>query len=320
MWMVTGLACHSVSFPHLDLAANAHDRAGERRVDDAWLEARWADPESRVLVVAGTRIRPVDGAVRWLASADAAYDGTRVLLGERDGRTWFALIVEPDDAPGDRGEWVGLRALLPRLAGSDGPGGDLSEAPLVFHAMGMAEWHWATRFCPRCGGPLESRLAGAELVCTSCGKAQFPRTDPAVIMAITHGEPGTDDEGLLLGRQSVWPEGRYSTLAGFLEPGETLEDAVRREVWEEVGVRVGEVTYFGNQPWPLPASLMLGFLGRAESREIVVDGKEIEDARWFTRAQMRAEAAAGSLVLPGGVSISRSLVEHWYGGPLLGSW
>ena len=109
--------------------------------------------------------------------------------------------------------------------------------------------------------PLEPRLAGAELVCTACGKAQFPRTDPAVIMAITHGEPGSDDEALLLGRQEAWPEGRYSTLAGFLEPGETLEDAVRREVWEEVGVRVGEVTYFGNQPWPLPASLMLGFLG-----------------------------------------------------------
>jgi NAD+ diphosphatase len=184
----------------------------------------------------------------------------------------------------------------------------------------MAEWHWATRFCPWCGGPLEPRLAGAELVCTECGKAQFPRTDPAVIMAITHGEPGADDEALLLGRQNSWPAGRYSTLAGFLEPGETLEDAVRREVWEEVGVRVGEVTYFGNQPWPLPASLMLGFLGRAETRDIRVDGREIEDARWFTRAQMKAGAENGDLVLPGGVSISRSLVEHWYGGPLPGSW
>ena len=118
-------------------------------------------------------------------------------------------------------------------------GADAADAPLVFHAIGMAEWHWATRFCPRCGGPLEPRLAGAELVCTECGKAQFPRTDPAVIMAITHGEPGTEDEALLLGRQDAWPAGRYSTLAGFLEPGETLEDAVRREVFEEVGVRVG---------------------------------------------------------------------------------
>jgi NAD+ diphosphatase len=262
----------------------------------------------------------MDGAIPWVAAADAPYDGRRVLLGERDGRTWFALIVDPDDAPGERGEWVGLRAVLPRLAGVDAPGAELSEAPLVFHAIGMAEWHWATRFCPRCGGPLEPRQAGAELVCTQCGKAQFPRTDPAVIMAITHGEPGSEDEALLLGRQHAWPAGRYSTLAGFLEPGETLEDAVRREVWEEVGVRVGEVTYFGNQPWPLPASLMLGFLGRAATRDINVDGREIEDARWFTRTQMRDEAEDGDLVLPGGVSISRSLVEYWYGGPLPGSW
>ncbi len=304
-----------MTFPHLDLAANAHDRAGERRVDDAWLDDRWSDPSTRVLVVVGTRVRPVNGVLPWVAPADAPAEGRQVLLGERDGTTWFALLVDPDDAPGDRGEYVGLRALLPELAA-----GGFGDAPLVFHAIGMAEWHYATRFCARCGGPLESRLAGAELVCTSCGKAQFPRTDPAVIMTITYGEPGSDGEELLLGRQSAWPEGRYSTLAGFLEPGETLEDAVRREVWEEVGVRVGEVTYFGNQPWPLPASLMLGFHGRAETREIVVDGREIEDARWMTREQMRVGAQTGELVLPGGVSISRSLVEHWYGGPLPGSW
>jgi NAD+ diphosphatase len=139
-------------------------------------------------------------------------------------------------------------------------------------------------------------------------------------MAITAGEPGAEDERLLLGRQDSWPVGRYSTLAGFLEPGETLEDAVRREVAEETGVVVGDVTYFGNQPWPLPASLMLGFRGRATVTDIEVDGTEIQDARWFTRAEMRAEAEAGSLVLPGGVSISRSLVEDWYGGPLPGSW
>ena len=131
---------------------------------------------------------------------------------------------------------------------------------------------------------------------------------------------GRPTRALLLGRQDAWPPGRYSTLAGFLEPGETLEDAVRREVAEETGVLVGEVTYFGNQPWPLPASLMVGFLGRASSDAIEVDGREIQDARWFTRDQIRDEAQAGTLVLPGGVSISRSLVEHWYGGALPGSW
>jgi NAD+ diphosphatase len=301
-----------VSFPHLELAAHPHARNGERRADQAWLDAAWSDPSTRVLVVAGTRVRPVGQAVEGVAPADAPGEGLRVLLGEHDGAVWFALVVAPSYA-GE--EWVGLRSLLPHLA-AEGAGW----APLVLHAIGLAEWLFATRHCPRCGGRLEPRLAGHELECVECHRRQFPRTDPAVIMAITEGEPGTEDERLLLGRQASWPDGRYSTLAGFLEPGETLEDAVRREVAEETGVVVGEVTYFGNQPWPLPASLMLGFRGRATSTDIAVDGREIEDARWFTRAEMKAEAEAGSLVLPGGVSISRSLVEDWYGDSLPGSW
>ncbi|MFZ2016933.1 MAG: NAD(+) diphosphatase [Nocardioides sp.] len=301
-----------MSYPHLELAAHPHARNGERRADQEWLDAAWSDPTTRVLVVAGTRVRPVDGAVAWVAPDEAPADGTRVLLGEHDGVVWFALVVEPSHA-GE--EWAGLRSLLPHLA-ADG----IDRAPLVFHALGLAEWLFATRHCPRCGGRLEPRLAGHELECGECHRRQFPRTDPAVIMAITAGEAGAEDERLLLGRQDSWPAGRYSTLAGFLEPGETLEDAVRREVAEETGVVVGDVTYFGNQPWPLPASLMLGFRGRATVTDIEVDGTEIQDARWFTRAQMRAGAEAGSLVLPGGVSISRSLVEDWYGGPLPGSW
>jgi NAD+ diphosphatase len=265
-------------------------------------------------------VRSVDGTVPWVPSAQVTGDGTRVLLGERDGRVWFGYVVDAGHAQRERVEgegegWVGIRDLLPHLAGAG-----VEQAPLVFHAIGLAEWLFATRFCPRCGGRLEPRLAGHELECTDCHRRQFPRTDPAVIMAITHGEPGAPDEALLLGRQDVWPSGRYSTLAGFLEPGEALEDAVRREVSEETGVVVGEVTYFGNQPWPLPASLMLGFRGRALSRDIRVDGVEMQDARWFTRDVMRDETAAGTLVLPGGVSISRSLVEDWYGGPLPGSW
>jgi NAD+ diphosphatase len=303
----------SVTFPHLELAADPHNRVGEHRTDDAWLDRAWADPTTRVLVVAGSRVRPADGAVPWVSSADVPAAGTRVLLGERDGRAWFALVVDPTHAEGEG--WVGIRDLLPHLA-TDA----VKQAPLVFHAIGLAEWLFATRFCPRCAGRLEVRLAGHELECVDCHRRQFPRTDPAVIMAITYGEPGAADEALLLGRQDAWPSGRYSTLAGFLEPGETLEDAVRREVLEETGVVVGEVTYFGNQPWPLPASLMLGFRGRAMSREIRVDGAEVQDARWFTRSDMETQAAAGTLVLPGGVSISRSLAEDWYGGPLPGSW
>lgn len=302
-----------MTFPHVQLAADPHDRIGDRRADEAWLEEAWSADRTRVLVVAGNRVRPVGGSVPWVPVSQVTASGTRVLLGERDDRWWFALVLDPSYAEGEG--WVGIRDLLPVLAGEA-----VEQAPLVFHAIGLAEWLLATRFCPRCGGRLEPRMAGHELECQDCGRRQFPRTDPAVIMAITHGDPGSPDEALLLGRHAAWPEGRYSTLAGFLEPGETLEDAVRREVAEETGVRVGAVTYFGNQPWPLPSSLMLGFRGRALTREIRVDGRELQDARWFTREAMRQEASAGTLLLPSGVSISRSLVEHWYGGPLPGSW
>jgi NAD+ diphosphatase len=303
-----------VTYPHLELAAGAHDRIAERRTDDEWLGARWADAASRVLVVAGTRVRPVDGELAWVGT-DQAPDGLRVLLGERDGATWWAVIADAALAE-PKEEWVPLRGLLPVLTSTAGT----AQAPLVFHALGLAEWHWVTRFCPRCGGRLAAAKAGHELHCTACGRAQFPRTDPAVIMVVAAGEPGSDAECCLLGRPPRRPAGQYTTLAGFCEPGELLEDAVRREVLEETGVRVGAVEYFGNQPWPLPASLMLGFVARADSTEIVLDHDELEDARWFTRQQMREETEAGTLVLPGGVSISRSLVEHWYGGPLPGSW
>lgn len=306
------------SFPHVALSAHAHNRLGLQRTDDGWLSATLADRATRVLVVAGNRLRPVDGAIEWVAP-DQVPAGTVVLLGTRDDVVHLAMIVAPEDAPGEPGDWVPLRDLLPVLSG-EAP----DQAPLLMHAIGLAEWHHATRFCPRCGGALESRAAGHELRCQSCDRPQFPRTDPAVIMAITHGEG--DDEEILLGRSPAWPPGRYSTLAGFCEPGETLEDAVRREVEEEVGVVVGEVTYFGNQPWPLPASLMLGFTGRALTREIQVDGAEIEAARWFTRAGFATAVESGELVVPRGISISSSLIESWLGhaqlshSPVAGSW
>lgn len=303
-----------MTFPHLSLVADPHDRLGLLRTDEDWLQQRWEDPSSRVLVIAGTRVRPGPDGLEWVASADAP-DGVRVLLGDRAGTTWWAVIVGGEVVKAEPERWLPLRGLLPFLSGDA-----VAQAPLVFHAIGLAEWHWAHRFCPRCGGALSPRAAGHELICVDCGKPQFPRSDPAVIMLIAAGEPGTPDERCLLGRGATWPEGRFSTLAGFCEPGESLEDAVRREVLEETGVAVGDVTYFGNQPWPLPSSLMLGFHGRAVSEDIRLEDADVEEARWFTREEMRRGAEDGSLVLPGGVSISRSLVEDWYGGALPGSW
>lgn len=287
--------------PHLALSQHAHNREGLHRTDEEWLAAQWADPTTRVLVISGARLPLVDGSPHWVRPGEAP-DGERILLGQRDGVTRFAVLLDPADAP--EGEYVGLRGAFAHLMSEH------AEAPYLFHAIGLAEWRWATRFCPRCRGQLTPDHSGHALTCSDCGKPQFPRTDPAVIMAIVH------DDDLLLGRASAWPENRFSTLAGFVEPGESFEDAVRREVLEEVGVQVGQVDYFGNQPWPLPASLMVGFVGHAVTREIDVDGSEIADARWFSRDEFREATESGAVAVPQGISISSSLIQEWYGAPL----
>ncbi|MDP3968029.1 MAG: NAD(+) diphosphatase [Nocardioides sp.] len=292
--------------PHqqIALSVRAHERIAGRRTDEAWTAEMWADPRTRVLVLAGTSMAP-EHSRRWCAPGEAP-EGARLLLGEQDGIVHFAVVAEEAAADDD---WVFLRVLVQDL--------EEAEADLLIHAVALAEWHRAHRFCGRCGGVFTATAGGHVLTCGSCGRDQFPRTDPAVIMLVTDGP---EAERALLGRHPQWPEGRFSTLAGFVEPGESMEDAVRREVAEEVGVTIGPVTYFGNQPWPFPASLMIGFVAEATSVEVDVDGEEIEAARWFTREEMKAEAEAGTLVLPGGISISRSLIEDWYGGPLPGRW
>ena len=295
---------------HLRITQDPHDRSGHLRADDGWVEKAWSDESTRVLVVAGNRVEPSgETGVRWRTPATSP-DGIRLLLGDTPDGARFAVLTGREQA---EETWRDLRGLFPAMLA------DTTEASFLMHAIGLAEWHRATRFCARCGGGLEPRAAGHELACPE-GHLTFPRTDPAVIMLVTTGEPGTDDERCLLGNHTRWPAPNFSTLAGFVEPGESLEDAVRREVAEEVGVRVGQVDYFGNQPWPLPASLMLGFFARATSTEITVDADEIREARWFTRAELTAVAESGEIKLPSGISISRSLVEAWYGGELPGSW
>jgi NAD+ diphosphatase len=288
--------------PQIALSVRAHDRVGDRRTDDAWLAETWADPATRVLLLARGRF-PVQGtSVAWCTPADAP-EGQRVFLGAQGGVARFAVLL---DEPLEEA-WSNLRHVGPSLSDED--------ASLVVHALALAEWHAAHRFCPACGSRLTVAAAGHVLTCSGCGRQHFPRTDPAVIMLVTD-----DEDRALLGRQPRWPEGRYSTLAGFVDPGESLEDAVRREVAEEVGVEIGEVTYLGNQPWPFPSSLMVGFFAEALTTEILVDENEISQARWFTRDQMREEAEAGTLLLPGPISISRTLIETWYGGELPGQW
>ena len=285
------------------LSVHTHDRAGMRRTDAEWLDEVWADEATRVVILAKGQF-PItdDDDVDWRPPTDVP-EGQRLFLGLVDDVPHFAVLARDID---EAHNWGMLWLAGPKLSKKD--------AGLLVHATALAEWHRAHRHCPKCGGTLEPVDAGHVLKCASCDRQHFPRTDPAVIMLITDGERA------LLGRQAAWPEGRYSTLAGFADPGESLEQAVVREVMEEVGVEVTDVTYFGNQPWPFPSSLMVGFFARAVTTDINVDGAEIESARWFSRQDMKEQAEAGTLALPGGISISRSLIEAWYGGPLPGHW
>ena len=275
-----------------------HDRAAVLRQDD------WRALVPLVLVVGGDYVATLDDALRWLPFAEAP-EGEWVFLGQHDGRSYAAVIV-----PGRIDA-----ALAPRSLRELGTVLSTLDGSLAVHAVGLARWHATHLHCARCGQRTNVIEAGHTRECPSCGTRHFPRTDPAVIMLITDG-----DDHALLGRHAAWPERRYSTLAGFVEPGESLEDAVRREVLEEVGIGVGDVRYAGSQPWPFPSSLMLGFFGTADTHDIRVDELEIAEARWFSRDDITELTASGDLLLPPLLSISRWLVETWHGGDITGRW
>ena len=261
---------------------------------------RWADPGSRVLVVAGTRVRPVDGALR-VGRRPHEAPGRRPGAARRARRH---RVVGRDRrrrrSPTPREEWFPLRGLLPVLPARTGPA--VAEAPLVFHALGLAEWHWVTRHCPRCGGRRsQPRRPATSCGCTQCGSAAVPAHRPRGDHA-RRSATRSDDERCLLGRQPALARGPVLDPGRLLSsPGETLEDAVRREVAEEAGIDVGDVTYFGNQPWPLPASLMLGFFGaRRVDRHRRRRRRDRGGALVHPRARCATQAEAGTLVLPGG--------------------
>jgi NAD+ diphosphatase len=214
------------------------------------------------------------------------------------------LTVEDADLARELETQLGARRLGLREAGLLLPS---DEAGLFAYAKGLVHWQRETRFCAYCGSPLVLVSSGHRAQCTNaaCGRMHFPRTDAAIIVIVEH------EGACLLGRQVGWPKGRYSTLAGFIEPGESLEDAVRREVAEESGVIVGEVHYHSSQPWPMPASLMVGFTAKAIDPTIHLRDRELEDARWFTPQQIVDGLADGSFGVPSRLSVSYQLLASW---------
>jgi NAD+ diphosphatase len=255
--------------------------------------------ESRVPV-----IRDENGwSAAFLRASDlVALDaGDPVLLGSFDDATYFAVAVAQPEPVLDRLAHGNARFEDLRLAGAQLPA---QQAGVLAYARAMLHWRGRHRFCGACGAPTQPASAGHVQRCTAadCGIDHFPRLDPAIIVLVTDGERA------LLGRQAAWPAGRYSTIAGFVEPGESLEDAVAREVLEETGVAVVDAEYHSSQPWPFPSSLMIGYLARADAAEVPRADEELEDVRWFTRE----EIAAGHPGLPPPQSVSYRLIEQWY--------
>jgi len=289
------------------------DRAAHLRDDSSWYSAALADADSRAipiwhsrnLVTAGDPPRAAFVPLRHVTPEPNA-GSNLILLGRFEGINYFACEVESAEPP----------ALLPgtrfeelRVVASLLPG---NEAGLLGYARALISWRHRHRFCGTCGAATLPAKNGHVLVCTNpvCRHEQFPRIDPAIIVLVSDGGRA------LLGRQASWPAGRYSTIAGFVEPGESLEDSVAREVFEETGIEVDRIEYHSSQPWPFPASLMIGFTAHALTTQVNLRDQELEDARWFTRDDI----ASNGTMLPPRLSISYRLVENWFdagGGPRL---
>ncbi|MEE8171657.1 MAG: NAD(+) diphosphatase [Alphaproteobacteria bacterium] len=293
------------------------DRVEHLRADEAWIEARLHDPASRFVPVWNQQSIVFEGA-----EPRAALNSRQALDGLLDERAPMALLgVAPEDG-GIAHFAVDFSHLPEETLVARYSGGALMdlrqsvqlvpahEAAILAYARGLMYWHQKNGFCAACGHNSVARRAGHERACTNpaCGAVHFPRTDSAVIVLVHDG----DD--CLLCRQSHWPAGMHSTLAGFLEPGESLEEAVAREIFEESGVRVGDVRYHSSQPWPFPASIMVGFMAKAASREIKIDDKELEYARWYGRDWLRDVEDSDDFRMPGKYSIARRLIGDWIDG------
>ncbi|MGZ0710487.1 NAD(+) diphosphatase (plasmid) [Coraliomargarita sp. W4R53] len=288
------------------IADSSFSRAESERATIGDFSSVRAESGARVLVLVGDSA-PLDasGRLLWRDTADIADDAAWALIGRTaDGSVLLAAVfADSTEKPfvADGG-WASLRRIGGSLGASD------MEAFLT--ALSVGRWLLDARFCPACGSEAEVHDAGWSRRCPACGRQHFPRTDPAVIVAVTSA---TDPDLLLLGNNAMWEPNRFSCFAGFVEAGESAESAVHREVVEESGIRVASLSYRGSQPWPYPRSLMLGYVAVAlADSDALADGEEILSVRWFTRDEIRTSlAGGGEFLLPGGASIAHALIRDW---------
>ncbi|MBB5753179.1 NAD(+) diphosphatase [Prosthecomicrobium pneumaticum] len=298
-------------------SGNIIDRRSESRHPDT-LAAALADPAARFLILRGDEaVLGPDGTPlfeRETAERIAGAVEAAVLLGWNDGTPRLALALPAEAAIDEAlGRPATLRALASAAAADPDFAGPVGAAPLgaLAQARALFNWHASAQFCGRCGAPTVAAIAGYRRDCTACGTQTFPRTDPVAIMLAVEGDR------CLLGRQPRFPKGMYSCLAGFVEPGETIEDAVRREIREEAGILIGKVRYHASQPWPFPNSLMIGCHAEALSFDVHPDVDELEDCRWFSRAEaasMLAGAHPDGLGAPNPMAIAHELLRSWVEG------
>ena len=282
----------------LPLAAAEIDRSAHLRSDEAYLQSSW--PNALVLQFSSEKFASQSNQLAFVKGASLGeYDSqSDYFLGVKDGENFFLRHLNDETS---KSEFKSLRAIGSFLSPRD--------IGLAVHAQGLANWHSKHPRCSLCGGPTVVVLAGAVRRCPTDQSEHYPRTDSAIIVLIKN-----DKDQILLGRQKVWPKYRFSTFAGFVEPGESFEHCVIREVREEAGVELTKINYLGSQPWPFPASLMIAFEAITNTPELArPDGDEIEEIRWFSREDMKSAILDKSLILPFEISVARQMINAWYG-------